>query len=70
MWTIFQVFTEFVTILLLFHVLNFWPSGTWHLSLGIEPALTVERPSLSHWTAREVSGFFLFIYFVCVSLLL
>ena len=25
MWTIFKVFTEFVTILLLFYVLVFWP---------------------------------------------
>ena len=32
MWTIFKVFTEFVTILLLFYVLVFWPRGTWDLS--------------------------------------
>ena len=25
MWTIFKVFIEFVTILLLFYVLDFWP---------------------------------------------
>ena len=29
MWTIFKVFIEFVTILLLFYVLVFWPWGMW-----------------------------------------
>ena len=29
MWTIFQLFIEFVTILLLFYVLVFWPQGMW-----------------------------------------
>ena len=28
MWTILTFFTEFVTLLLLFHVLVFWPRGT------------------------------------------
>ena len=40
MWTIFfKVFIEFVTILLLFYVLVFWPRGIWDLSSrpGIEP---------------------------------
>ena len=32
MCTIFKVFTEFVTILLLFYVLVFWPQGMWDLS--------------------------------------
>ena len=32
MWTIFKGFIEFVTILLLFYVLVFWPRGTWDLS--------------------------------------
>ena len=32
MWTILTVFTEFVTILLLFYVLVFWPGGMWDLS--------------------------------------
>ena len=31
-WTILKVFTEFVTILLQFYVLVFWPQGVWHLS--------------------------------------
>ena len=32
MWTIFKVFIEFVTILLLFYVLVFWLQGKWDLS--------------------------------------
>ena len=32
MWTNFKVFIEFVVILLLFHVLVFWPQGMWDLS--------------------------------------
>ena len=32
MWIIFKVFIEFVTILLLFSVLVFWPRGMWDLS--------------------------------------
>ena len=32
MWTVFKVFTEFVTILLLFYVLVFWLQGMWELS--------------------------------------
>ena len=32
MWTIFKVFTEFVTILLLAYVLVFWLLGMWDLS--------------------------------------
>ena len=39
MWTIFKVFIEFVTILLLFYILAFWPQSMWDLSSqpGIEP---------------------------------
>ena len=32
MWAILKVFTEFVTILLLFYVLVSWPRGVWNLS--------------------------------------
>ena len=32
MWTIFKVFIEFVTILVLFYVLDFWPQDIWDLS--------------------------------------
>ena len=44
MWTIFKVFIALVTIMLLFHVLDFWPQGTWDLSplTRMEPAPTPE----------------------------
>ena len=32
MWTTFKVFIEFVTILLLFYVLVFWPRSMWDLN--------------------------------------
>ena len=32
MWTIFKVFIESVTVLLLLYVLVFWPGGMWDLS--------------------------------------
>ena len=50
MWTIFKVFIEFVTILLLFYVLFFWPGGMWDLSsLTRDQTLTpcIERQSLT-----------------------
>ena len=62
MWTIFKVFIEFVTILLLFYVLVFWPRGMWDLSsLTRDRTCTpcIERQSLNPWTAREVPASFL-----------
>ena len=56
-WTIFKVFIEFVTILLLFYVLIFWPRGMWDLSSPTRdrtPTPCTGRQSLNHWTAREV----------------
>ena len=56
MWTILKVFIEFVTILLLFHVLIFWPEGMQDLSsLTRDRTCTpcIGRRSLNHWTARE-----------------
>ena len=56
-WTIFKVFIEFVTILLLFYVLDFWPQGMWDF---ISPTRDqshspcFRRKNLNHWTAREV----------------
>ena len=58
MWTILKVCTEFVTILLLFYVLVFWPlrhvecqplmiRGSTHTS-------STKRQRLNHWTARKV----------------
>ena len=56
MWTIFQVFIESVTILLLFHVLVFWPWGMWDLSsptMDLRPTPCIGRWSLNHRAARE-----------------
>ena len=39
---ILKVVIEFVTILLLDYVLDFWPQGMWNLSPGIE----TKRPAL------------------------
>jgi len=56
MWTIFQVFIEFVTILLLFYVLVFWPQGMWDPSSPTrDQTHTPCTGSFNHWVAREVS---------------
>ena len=55
MWTIFKVFTEFVTILLLFYVLVFWPRGMW--DLNSQPGISPTPPALKVLTTgptREV----------------
>ena len=57
MWTTFKVFIEFVTILLLFYVLGFWPWGTWDLSSPTRNQTCtpcIGRWSLNHWTTRVV----------------
>ena len=57
MWPIFEVFIGFVTRLLLFYVLVFWPWGMWDLSSQTRDwTLTpyTGRQSLNHWTTREV----------------
>ena len=43
-WTILKIFVEFVTVLLLFYVLVFWPGGMCDLlDQGLKPApLTLE----------------------------
>ena len=54
MWTIFEVFIEFVTVLLLF---MFWPRGMYNLSSPTRDQtcfLCIGRQSLNHWTTREV----------------
>ena len=56
MWTIFKVFIECVTILLLFSVSISWPRGTWDLSSPTRDRTCTpctERWSPNHWTARE-----------------
>ena len=53
----FKVFIEFVTILLLFYVLVFWPRGMWDLSSPTRDRARTPRigsRSLNQWTAREV----------------
>ena len=57
MWTIFKVFIEFATILLLFYVLVFWLQGMWDPSSSTGDRThtpCIGRRSLNHWTAREV----------------
>ena len=57
MWTIFKVFIECVTILLLFFVLVFWPQGMEDLSSPRRDwtcSLCIRRGSLNHGTTREV----------------
>ena len=63
MWTIFKVFIEFVTILLLSYVLAFWLLGMWDLSSPTRHqthAFLIERRNPERWSAREVpwSGVF------------
>ena len=58
---VFKVFIEFVTILFLFYVLDFWSQGRWDLSsptgdLTHTPCL---GRSLNHWTTREALFIFL-----------
>ena len=63
MWTIFKVFIEFVTILLLFYVLAFWPRGMGDLSPTTRDGIhttCIGRQSLNHWTTREVPQAFFF----------
>ena len=59
MHTIFEVFIEFVTILLLFHVLVFWPQGmrdltypTWDGAADTIPANVTANGAAS--TARPI----------------
>ena len=57
MWTIFEVFIEFVTILFLLYALVFWPQGMWDLiSLTRYQTHTLcnGRQNLNHWTTRKV----------------
>ena len=55
MWTVFKVFTEFVTTLLLvLNVFVFWPQSTWPLTRGRTHNPCNRRQSLNHWTTRAV----------------
>ena len=46
MWTVFKAFLEFVTVLLLFHVLVFWLRGLWDLSLFMRDPIRPGIPIL------------------------
>ena len=69
MWTIFKVFIEFVTILLLFYVLVFWLQGMCDLnSLTRDWTCThplYSKQSLNHGTTRGIPDFF--VLFVCID---
>lgn len=56
MWTIFlKSFIEFVALLLLFYVLEFWPAGMWDVrsqpGMNLHTACT--EGGLHCWTTRE-----------------
>ena len=57
MWIILKVFMEFVTILLLFYVMVFWPRGMWDLSPPTRDQTQtpcIDRQSLNHWTVNKI----------------
>ena len=61
MWSIFQIFIEFVSILFLFYVLDLWPWGTGALSSPARDwthTSSNRKWSLSHWTTMETWIFF------------
>ena len=71
MWTIFKLFVEFVTILLLFHVLVFWPQGMWDSQLldqgsNLDPTPALEGEVLT--TGPPGKSLSLFFFKNCPSL--
>ena len=59
MWTNFEVFTEFITKLLLFCVLVFWPGDIWDPRSPAREGTgtpSIGRRSLNRWSTREVPG--------------
>ena len=68
MWTIFKVFIELVTILLLFPALVFWTQGIWDPS---SPTMDQTCPPcvgrFNHWTARKVLTFFFFLMLLSLN---
>ena len=56
MWALCKVFIEFITTLLLFYVLVFWPQGMWDLSSLTRDGTCIPcigRQSLNDWATRE-----------------
>ena len=63
-WNFLKSLIEFVTLLLLFYVLDFWSQAMWDLSSptrGGSCAFCIGMQSLKHWIIREVNLFILFI---------
>ena len=61
---------NFVTTLLLFYILVFWPQGIWDLSsLTRDRTCTpcIGRRSLNHWTAREVPTMRFWYSSLCIN---
>ena len=59
----------FVTILLLFYVLVFWPWSMWDLSSwtrDLTRILCMGKWSLNHWTTREIPGTHYLTAFLCL----
>ena len=54
MWTIFKVFSKFVTVLLSFYVLVFWPRGMWDLGSLTRDQTCIGMWNLNHWITKEV----------------
>ena len=63
MWTIFKVFTEFVTILLLIYVLDFWLRGRWDLNTWTRYPTHTGRWSLKHSQGSLWEFFICFKYY-------
>ena len=67
MWTIFKVFIEFATVLLLFYVLVFWLRGMWDLCSPTRDqthTLCIGSQVLTTGLQRKSPcGFFLFLFF-------
>ena len=63
MWTIFKVFTEFVTILLLIYVLDFWLRGRWDLNTWTRYPTHTGRWSLKHCQGSLWEFFICFKYY-------
>ena len=54
MWTIFKLSIEFVTILLLFYVLGFWPQCMWNLRASLVAQMVKNLPAVQETWARSL----------------
>ena len=72
MWTIKNVFIEFVKILLLFHVFWFFGHEAWGILLGFpsrnqEYTPCTRRWNPNHWTVREVASSYTLIHHAVIT---